>query len=109
MVTRASRTLTCSELLGAICHNGWSLSWLLFLSDPARTRPACISDGEDITVSAVGGTPLSFHVLLTLISSPNGTDSFSFTRSLKNPFPSLSRLNELSSCLTDGRGYKAKR
>ena len=48
--------------------------------------------------------PLLSHVLLTLISSPNSMDSFSFTRSLKNPFLGLSRQNKFHSCLIDGRG-----
>ena len=48
MVTRASGTLTCPELSGTICGNGWSPSWLqgscLFLNDSAWTLFACISD-----------------------------------------------------------------
>ena len=51
---------------------------------------------------------MSSHVLLTLISSPNSMDSFSFTRSLKNPFLGLSRQNKFHSCLIDGRGVRCQ-
>lgn len=60
MVTWAGRTLACSESSGTICHSGRPLCWLhrscLFLNDSAFSHSACISDDDNIAMTAVGGT-----------------------------------------------------